>query len=332
MPAMAPSGRTVLIVVGMHRSGTSATTGALACLGVQLGRKLYSGHKDINDKGYFEHSDIADANDELLLASGSSWDDILPREPDCWARPELKPVMEHLRRCVRRDFARSSVWALKDPRVCRLLPVWLPLLEAEGVTPRLLFVVRPVDAVFRSLSKRDGFSRDKAFLLWLIHYLEAERDSRSCRRAFVSFDRFLADPTFELNRLARHLDVRFPRDPDASSEELGSFLSADLRHHRAAPESETGSALTELAYELEERLLALAAREQPPGPADSLQDLQDRLQRLQSDFDPLLVEQLRSLGHRRGELQVTMARIFGSSSWLVGKPIRFVERLLGRRV
>ena len=60
-------GKQVLVVIGMHRSGTSASTGALQCVGVELGGKLYSGHRDINAKGYFEHSDIADTNDEVIL-------------------------------------------------------------------------------------------------------------------------------------------------------------------------------------------------------------------------------------------------------------------------
>lgn len=66
-----------LIVLGIYRSGKSATTEMLRCLGVELGKKLYAGHAHINAKGYFEHSDIADKNDEALLALNSAWDDIL---------------------------------------------------------------------------------------------------------------------------------------------------------------------------------------------------------------------------------------------------------------
>ena len=129
------AGKTALIVVGMHRSGTSATTGALQCLGVQLGRKLYGGHAHINAKGYFEHSDIADTNDEALLALGSAWDDVLVKEDNWWRRDCLAKYTNRIRRYIRQDFAQSQLWAVKDPRVCRLLPWWLEFLAAERSFP-----------------------------------------------------------------------------------------------------------------------------------------------------------------------------------------------------
>ncbi|EQD73538.1 hypothetical protein B1A_04899, partial [mine drainage metagenome] len=57
----------VLVIIGMHRSGTSASTGALRCLGVDLGDRLYRGAwRASMTKGYFEHAGIADTNDEVL--------------------------------------------------------------------------------------------------------------------------------------------------------------------------------------------------------------------------------------------------------------------------
>ncbi|MBS3936798.1 MAG: hypothetical protein KGZ43_11555 [Sulfuritalea sp.] len=97
MAARQADERKVLVVVGMHRSGTSATTGALRCLGVSLGDRLYAGHRGINDKGYFEHSDIADTNDEVLwqteagmsISAHTVSHPILVRHPDAAARQEI---------------------------------------------------------------------------------------------------------------------------------------------------------------------------------------------------------------------------------------------------
>lgn len=326
----APPGKRALVVVGMHRSGTSATTGALRCLGVQLGPKLYSGHQDVNAKGYFEHSDIADTNEEALLALGSAWDDILPRPDGWWRDGVLAPHAARISGFIRRDFARSPLWALKDPRVCRLLPWWLDMLEKEGVKPFFLFVVRSPEAVFRSLEKRDGFSRDKAFLLWSLHYLEAERHSRAFPRAFMDFDAFLDDPRGQFNLAGNRLGLSFPVSPDTADTCLAQFLNKDLRHHQGREAGAASGPIVDLAQDLLAGLRAAAGGEAPDLAA--LDELGRRLAAIQEDFPPLLVEHLKSLGQIRGAQQLTLHRLVRSWSWFTGKPVRFFERLLGRDV
>lgn len=329
LPAGSP-GKPVLVVIGMHRSGTSATTGALQCVGVQLGEKLYAGHSDVNAKGYFEHSDIADANEEVLLRLGSVWDDVLVKSDGWWRRDELRPFAEKMRGYIRRDFAKSPLWALKDPRVCRLLPWWLEIFRAEGIAPHFLFVVRSPEEVCGSLQRRDGFSRQKSLMLWLLHYLEAESGSRGHPRAFVSFDQFLEDPQGELRRVERQLGLSFPVPVDQAGDCLDRFLSRDLRHHRAGEANENSQdGLGELARQLEARLT-----EASRSAADTLDtdDLYRQVQALQAGFDALLVEQLRAVGARRGEVELTVHRLVRSWSWFTGKPLRVVERLFGRDV
>lgn len=314
----------------MHRSGTSATTGALQCLGVQLGEKLYSGHRNINAKGYFEHSDIADTNEEVLLSLGSAWDDVLLKEGDWWARKELHPFAAKIRNYIRRDFSQSLLWAVKDPRVCRLLPWWLEIFAAESISPHFLFVVRSPDEVHRSLEHRDGFSREKSFLLWLLHYLEAERDSRGHPRAFTLFDRFLENPVAELQRIERQLGLRYPVAVETAAADLDRFLAKDLRHHQGSHGLQARTEITDLAHELESRLQQAAQTvEQARIETD---DLWQRLEHIQREFHPVAVEQLRAIGRRRGKLELYMHRVERSWSKYAGRPIRFIERLLGRAV
>ncbi len=320
--------KNALVIVGMHRSGTSATTGALECLGVQLGKKLYSGHSGINPKGYFEHSDIADTNEDVLLNMGSSWDDILPKEEGWWKKPELDPYAEKIRQFLRRDFSDSPLWAIKDPRVCRMLGWWLEIFSGEGISPRFIFVVRSPEEVYRSLERRDGFSREKSFMLWLLHYLEAERESRGHPRAFTLFERFLEDPAGELIRMERKLDLNYPVPVSDAGECLASFLSKDLRNHKADGERKPDTQTERLANAVEERLRQAAQSDEEP----SMDDLWQRLEEIQAGYSPLLVEQLRSIGDRRGELERYMHRVERSYSRYAGKPVRYIERLFGRDV
>ncbi|NNM82142.1 MAG: hypothetical protein HKL98_06030 [Burkholderiales bacterium] len=324
-----PGSKQALVIIGMHRSGTSATTGALRCLGVDLGNRLYKGHEGINDKGYFEHSDLADANDEALSALGSSWDDILLRQENWWKREELIPFAARIRSHIRKDFANSSIWAVKDPRVCRLLPWWLEIFDSERISPRFIFVIRSPHAVFRSLERRDGFSMEKSFLLWSLHYLEAEQWSRNFPRAFVDFDRFIEHPAQELARVEETLGISFPISVENAAPCLNQFLSRDLRHHqeRESPES---SPVLSLTHALHQSLLGAVDSGQP----DSLEmdALWNKMESIQSGFPRALVEHIRSSGSIQGNLQITMNRLMRSWSWYTGKPVRFLERLAGRNV
>jgi len=322
--------RRLLVVVGMHRSGTSATTGALQCLGVSLGARLYAGQAGINPKGYFEHSDIADANDEALLSIGSGWDDILPRPDGWWLDPSLAPHGERLRGIVGREIDKAPLFAVKDPRVCRLLAWWHTWLQADGVAPVYLFVVRAPAQVCGSLQRRDGFSAAKSQLLWLHHYLEAERATRGRTRAFLDFSRFLADPVAEFARVQDTLGFAFPRSPGAASADLRGFISADLRHH-AGDGAGDRSPYADLAARLD---AALRGAAQPGGQLDTTEvdAIDDALQARLATLPDVAVEQLRDLGRKRGTFELTVNRLIRSWSYVVGKPVRVVERALGRNV
>ena len=320
----------VLVIIGMHRSGTSASTGALRYLGVDLGDRLYQGHAGINDKGYFEHAGIADTNDEVLATLGSSWDDPLLRPNDWWKSDDLALYVRKVNKLIQQDFSRSPLWAVKDPRVCRLLPWWLEIFASLQITPHFLFVVRSPAAVHRSLEKRDGFPREKSFLLWTLHYLEAERYSRGYARTFVDFDRFLEEPVESLLRIERELNLTFPVSVNEAKSGLDAFLSRDLRHHTAEQELQDTQPVLKLAQDLHGELVS--ATKELPLNISVLNELWTRMETIQQGFPEALVSHIRSSGVIRGGLQITFNRILRSWSWVIGKPVRWMERRFGRDV
>ena len=325
-------GKVALVVIGMHRSGTSATTGALRCLGIQLGKKLYSGHKDINAKGYFEHSDIADTNEEALLAMASGWDDILIKPSDWWQSEVLQPYTAKIREYIRKDFAKSQLWAIKDPRVCRLLPWWLNIFKAENVVPHFLFVVRSPNAVYRSLERRDGISKEKAYLLWTLHYLEAELWSRDHPRTFMDFDSFLEAPLASFKRVESALGLHFPLSPEEAHVCLEQFLDRSLRNHYKEDIQAADTPIVALAQDLHQALLSAVTEGERALPMHVLSGFAQRMDAIQHSLSPLAVEQIKTVSLARGKSQLTLNRLVRSWSWLVGKPVRMIERWLGRDV
>ena len=72
------SDKQLIVVVGMHRSGTSVVTHALEAMGVKLGNKLMPPSKDNNETGFFEDLEIVTFNEEILNVCGKSWLSIEP--------------------------------------------------------------------------------------------------------------------------------------------------------------------------------------------------------------------------------------------------------------
>ena len=324
---------TSIIILGMHRSGTSATTGMLRCLGVTLGKKLYAAHANINAKGYFEHSDIADTNEEALLALNSAWDDMLPKPTDWWKCKELDHYAQKIKRYLLKDFSQATVWAVKDPRVCRLLPWWIDILAAEGIDARYLIVIRPPHEVYLSLKRRDGFSLEKSYLLWILHYIDAEYWTRGLPRAFVTFENLVNNPTAAFSNIEKSLDLRFPIPIAQASEGFSQFISKNLIHHREQlSDGGEQSKLIELAMTLHSQLIAAAANNGFQVNFDRLDNIRLQINDIQHSFSPLLTEQLRDVYKIRSDLQLTMNKIFRSWSWVIGKPIRFLERTFGKDV
>ena len=111
IPAAIPSRRAV-VVLGMHRSGTSAVAGCLHRLGVDFGPRLMPA-TEANARGYYEHIDIVNLHDRLLLALGGSWDETCPLPPDWWSDEVLTGrYRDELLVLLRRDLATAPVWGI----------------------------------------------------------------------------------------------------------------------------------------------------------------------------------------------------------------------------
>ncbi len=237
-----------LVVLGMHRSGTSALTGALQQLGVALGGRLVPPAPD-NPKGFFEHAVALEIHSRILRSLGSHYDDFSPL-PEGWQnRPDVLEKGQEISRIVAEDFEKEALSGIKDPRLCRLFPLWASALRESGVEPCVVLCVRNPVAVAESLHGREGFSLNKGLLIWLCYMIEAERHSRGTRRAVVSYDALLEDARGTLDRVASVHGIAWP---SGSSARLDEFLDKGLRHHDGLRGDRAG--------DLDPRLLSLAER------------------------------------------------------------------------
>jgi hypothetical protein len=243
----------VILVLGMHRSGTSALAGVLSQLGVSFGDKLIPAIEGVNEKGFFEHTDLVSLNQAVLHALGRSWLD-LDAMPDLWWQQEaLKALSTEIIAVLQRDFDEEDVWGLKDPRMCRLMPLWQQLLIEAGIESRVILCFRHPLEVAGSLCRRDGLNFNLAIAMWFQHVLECERDTRDTLRSSMCYEALLADWHTEFSRVGRELEFAWPISLAVAEPNVDDFLEQNLRHVRVEQVDAAGG-LVDLAVQFYEQI------------------------------------------------------------------------------
>jgi hypothetical protein len=187
----------LLFLLGMHRSGTSALAGLLQSHGFQAPLDVPPADAH-NPSGYWEPQRIVACHTALLEQLRTSWDDPLLVE-DAFVGDRLPPALEKLEQALSEAFPaaaaqQGAVALVKDPRQCRLQPLWTALLDVHQMEAAAVVIVREPLAVARSLQRRDHLPVNRALLLWLQYTLEAERHSRHLPRLLLTYRQLLADP------------------------------------------------------------------------------------------------------------------------------------------
>ncbi len=219
-----------VIVLGMHRSGTSAVMRMCNLLGVDIGNKLLKPNS-ANEAGFWEHEDIVDIHEEIFEYLGSSWDNVSIL-PDDWHKLDgIKSYKTRLKEIINRNFSDSPLWGMKDPRQCRLLPLWLDIFNEINIEPLFIIVLRNPDSVALSLNKRDGFVVDKSLLLWCEHNIEAEISSRGYKRCFLSFENIMSNWQKLVKKISSELGLNFPIPIKDIEGKIGGFLNSSLVHN-----------------------------------------------------------------------------------------------------
>ncbi|PRC93549.1 sulfotransferase domain-containing protein [Solimicrobium silvestre] len=218
----------LIVVLGMHRSGTSAITRGLSVLGVDLGDRIMPGVEGINSKGFWEDIDLNALNIEMLNAINSDWNCLEQLEQ---IDVEFLTKQNYLLRAVallRDKIGTKSVFGFKDPRVAKLLPFWKIVFDYCSLDVSYVFAVRNPLSVVQSLVKRDGFEREHSYLLWLSYVVTSLLGCIDSKRVLVDYDLLMQMPDQELNRLADYLGLKV--DQKKLQNYVSEFLDPKLRH------------------------------------------------------------------------------------------------------
>ena len=159
------AGEQVLIVGGMHRSGTSLLASLCEGAGVSMGDRLLGVGGGGNPKGHYEDCDFLEFHQQALLANGLN-----PAGYTTQATIHVPEAMlDRAQSLIASRSGSDRLWGWKDPRTVLFLDFWHALLP----NAKYLFVFRSPWEVIESFFRRgdEEFIRNPslAVSVWL-HY------------------------------------------------------------------------------------------------------------------------------------------------------------------
>ncbi len=227
---------TPIVVLGMHRSGTSAITNALANLGLYLGRaEDLLEATEHNEEGFWERPDVVRLNDRALATLGMSYQKV-GFIPALWRElPFSAGLLNEMEALLRMNFAAHPLWGWKDPRTTVLLPFYKEVLRRLGSKPHYVLCVRNPLSVSASLSKREKLSEHLALGLWLRYTLSALQETNGESRVLVLYESFLQDPIGALQPVVKLVENWTPNDQAWT--DARNVVRQDLSHTKPSEEA-----------------------------------------------------------------------------------------------
>ena len=255
-----------ILVLGMYGSGTSALTRMFSLAGAALPRTLLEAN-EADGTGCWEPERLVRYHDRLLSDLGSSWHDWKPLDFPSLPLSDRKTIHSDIKSILADEFGGRRLWVLKEPRICRFVPIYREVLSDMGVALSPVLIFRNPLEVMASLQRRGDWPVERsaadACLLWLRHVLDCEAATRGVKRSIASHASIVSDPVAALARIERKAKLDFPNKVDGLGEDIREFLDPASGGH----EKGGGEAALEpmLRGWVEDAFSAMRALERNPG-------------------------------------------------------------------
>lgn len=196
-----------IVILGMHRSGTSMVAGILNKMGVNMGEDLL-GKNPSNPFGHFEDRDFYNMNRNILCNAGGSWE-IPPLEKDILEQKEN--FDERIRSLIEKKNNYYNNWGWKDPRTSLTIKLYIPYL----INPYFIVCHRKDIAIAQSLQKRDNFKIEKGLKLAEIYNERINdffRKYDGLKKLDLYYEDFISQPTKNIKKIINFLSLEISQD------------------------------------------------------------------------------------------------------------------------
>ena len=219
--------KTIIISMGMHRSGTSTTTRLLEVFDFSLGDNLLPSSIE-NEKGYTEDIDILELNIEILNSINRDWKTIIPLD-----KSDFKKLLDGVFYKRAKDLIKSKIiscekFAFKDPRNSILLPFWDAVLSDLDINILYMFTFRNPKSIVYSLEYRNNLDLYFSCLLWNFYNLECLKKLNDKNFIVIDFDSFMVNPKKQIENISNKFSLKI--NPLKLDDYLDKFLDKSLQH------------------------------------------------------------------------------------------------------
>jgi len=206
---------TAVIVLGVHRGGTSAVGGVIHNLGVPMGGELLMGpgiNEWHNPKGYFEDREFLRLNDRLIGKN--------------WKNPKIvkeKEVLDDYKETIGKKLT-MPLWGMKDPRNCFTFPIILELIP-QGMQVIVVTVARPLPDIAGGLARR--LPEEESWDIAVRYEINRLRQWQAFKgkKLWVNYNSLIDNTKEEVSRIADFIGVPVT---DAALE----IIDPTLRHRK----------------------------------------------------------------------------------------------------
>ena len=221
-----------LLVLGMHRSGTSALARVLDLCGANIGVRIIDRSAG-NEAGHWEDAFAVETHEQLLAAYGANWDTPLCL-PSGWEGGEpARDAEARVASYLAGNRSSHPLWAVKDPRLCLFARLWIEAAREAGQALGAVLVLRHPMEVAASLAARDGIGEGRALLLWLEYTLAAVAAAEGLPNAVIGYESLLGDWRGSVDRLRSLPGGDRLRAAGEVSTAVDAFLDRGMRHHES---------------------------------------------------------------------------------------------------
>jgi Sulfotransferase family/Fez1 len=259
--------RPIVLVLGMHRSGTSLCSNILSALGVDMADQIpgpgNTSPAPDNPRGHWERWEIVEFHDRIL---GLFNRDYLGRFHDFslpvawWADPRVVRIRHEIAAFLEQRMG-EEYFGFKDPRTVRLMPMWHQIFNELKLAPRIVLCLRNPAQVARSLRARDGLDPANGEYRWLVHMIDFFRYTGSFDCCTVEYEEWFDNPAANIEILQKFLDLPWQQSEPDIALLLSDIVDPTLRHDDPGPR-EAGQPLVRTLYKLASGAGADGAREQ----------------------------------------------------------------------
>jgi hypothetical protein len=300
-----PSGRQLILVVGVGRSGTSLMAGMLGQMGFHLPQPEVKAD-DTNPRGFGEPRWVVDFHHKLIRRRRVTVND---SRPAAWEKTyeagSRAQVRDELRTWLQGELGHDGDVVVKDPRTVWFLPLWTDVAGELGAGTATVTMLRHPAEVIASAKRSYGDWQCDASRAssWINVMLETERVTRDGARAFVAYEALMADWPAEMRRVGELIgQPRLAEASPARFPEADTFVDPTLHRNRVGWDAH---AVPERVRDLAEEVWALmlglaAARGDTPAVREALDDARERYLALHAEAEAIAQSAIVAARRREG--------------------------------